>query len=81
MTDESVEMRDGKLWLTKDGSVTLLSRDIVLGGSRVATDGTVVLKDGKKMTLKNGDRVTSDGVLIKARDATPYPPEQKMQDK
>lgn len=80
LTNESVEMKDGKLWLTSNGNVTLLSREITLGGSRVSTDGTIVLKDGRKVTLKNGDKVTSDGVLVKARDNSPYPPEQKMPD-
>jgi len=78
LNNQSVEMKDGKLWLSQDGKITLLSREIILGGSRVSTDGTVELKEGKKITLKNGDKVTSDGVLIMSPDR--YAPEQKVPD-
>jgi hypothetical protein len=75
--NEIVEMKDGKVWLTKDGQISLLSKEINLGGSKVSTDGTVLLKDGRKLTLKNGDRITSDGNLVKAPEKQPYNPEQK----
>ena len=75
--NESIEMKDGKLWVIQDGKISLLSKEINMGGSKVATDGTVVLKDGRKVTMKNGDKVTSDGNLVKAPDKQPYNPDQK----
>jgi uncharacterized protein YdeI (BOF family) len=75
--NETVEMKDGKVWLNKDGQISLLSKEINLGGSKISTDGTVVLKDGKKVTLKNGDKVTADGNLVKAAEKQPpYTPDQ-----
>jgi hypothetical protein len=79
ITGQSVEMKDGKVWLNKDGNITLLSSEINLGGSRVTPDGTVVLKDGKKVALKNGDKVTYDGVLVKSPDKM-YTPDEKTPD-
>ena len=76
--NEIVEMKDGKVWLNKDGQISLLSREVNLGGSKISTDGTVILKDGRKVPLKNGDQVTDDGNLVMAPEKQPYNPEQKV---
>ncbi len=34
-------------------------------GSKVMTDGTMMTKDGKKMSLKDGDMVAMDGTMTK----------------
>ena len=74
--NESIEMKDGKVWVIQDGKISLLAKEVNMGGSKIATDGTVVLKDGRKVTLKNGDKITSDGNLVKAPEKKPYTPEQ-----
>jgi hypothetical protein len=69
--NEFVEMREGKVWLTRDGKTTLVSGIISIGGTRISSDGIVELTDGTKVKLRDGDRITADGKLVK-------PPVDKM---
>src|SRR4030095_991026 len=64
----SVEMSGGKTWLIVDGKTTLPRQEIDIGNTRLAPDGTVTQKDGKKMRLKNGDKVNEDGSLQNVTD-------------
>ncbi|MDB5282205.1 MAG: hypothetical protein JWO06_1280 [Bacteroidota bacterium] len=64
--DGSAKMVDGKMMLMKNGSWTAMTSDVTMGnGTKVKTDGTVVMKDGKTKTLKNGDCVKPDGMVKK----------------
>ena len=58
------EMRDGILTIVHDGSA--INSDITLSnGTTVKVDGSVILKDGSKITLSEGDCVDTDGILMK----------------
>jgi hypothetical protein len=60
----SVIMKDGKLWVTKEGKNELLETELKLGTSIVKPDGTVFLESGQIVILKEGDQVTADGKVI-----------------
>ena len=76
----SVIMKAGKVWLSKDGVMTVLDKEIILNGTLVKPDGSVVLRDGKTVQLLDGDRVTAEGelVMVAKRDV---PKEQMEPDK
>lgn len=58
-----IAMKDGKVWVMKDGKTMEMTEDMTL------TDGTVVMKDGsymekgkgEKMMLKEGEAITWEG--------------------
>ena len=60
----TVVMKAGKVWLSKEGTMTVLEQEIKLNGTLVKPDGSVTLRDGKVTQLKEGDRVTAEGELI-----------------
>ena len=68
VSNRSVEISGGKAWLIVDGKTTLLKNEIVLGTSRVAPDGNMQTKDGKRIKLKNGDKVNEHGALEQGAD-------------
>ena len=64
MKKDYITMKDGKLLQSKDGNVAEVTEDITLeNGTVVAKDGTVKTKDGKTVTLKEGDYVWMDGKI------------------
>ena len=64
--DGSAKMVDGKMMLMKNGSWVAMASDVtMINGTKVKTDGTVVMKDGKTKKLKNGECVKSDGTMKK----------------
>ena len=64
--DGSAKMVNGKMMVMKGGSWTAMTSDVTMtDGSKVKTDGTVVMKNGKTQTLKNGQCVKPDGTMKK----------------
>lgn len=56
------KMKNGKLTMMHEGKE--LTADVTLdNGTRIKTDGTVVKKDGTKMTLKKGECVDREGKM------------------
>jgi hypothetical protein len=62
MNANCVKMKDGKVWtiMVMDKAITMSN------GTVVNTDGTIKTKDGKTVTLANGDCVDMQGNIIKA---------------
>jgi len=57
------EVRDGLIGIVQEGKT--VSSDIVLdNGTTIKTNGTVVMKDGSKFILSDGDCVDLEGNLI-----------------
>ena len=59
-------MKDGKMMIMKNGVMMRLEiSETTKGGAQVLPDGSVITKDGKKMTLDEGDTVTKDDQVRK----------------
>jgi hypothetical protein len=57
------EMKDGILMIMHDGSA--VTSDVTLAnGTMIKMNGTVIMSDGKKLLLSDGDCVDPDGNLI-----------------
>jgi hypothetical protein len=57
-----VMMKDGKMMVMKDNQMMPMTSDMTMSnGTMVMTDGTVKMKSGKTMTLKNGECVYMNG--------------------
>ncbi len=63
---DTITLQNGKVMVQKDGSMlsvqpgqTLMMSD----GTKVFGDGTILLKDGKKVTLSEGQILTVEGVV------------------
>lgn len=55
-------MKDGKLMMDKNGTMSSVDNDVTLSnGTTISREGKVTWKDGKTQTLKNGERVGSNG--------------------
>ena len=55
-------LMNGKVQLVKDGISSPLSADQTLkDGTTIKTDGTIMMKNGKTKTLKEGERFYMDG--------------------
>ncbi len=66
---EGASMKDGKAWISKDGASTLVEAPADFGdGLKVSPEGTVTLKDGSSIALKEGELVTPSGELVRKRD-------------
>lgn len=71
---DGVMMRDGKMWVIKDGKSTAMTAEMTMSnGTKVMTDGTYMTKDGKKMKMKNGESMRMDGELMKAETPAKAP--------
>jgi hypothetical protein len=58
-------MLRGRVWIVTDGKPALLKEDYNINGKMIVhTDGFVQKSDGGKMTLKENDRLSLDGVVI-----------------
>jgi hypothetical protein len=65
---DGIVFRDGKLWNMKAGKGTAVDKEITLSnGTKVKSDGTVVMKDGTQTTLSEGDYISMDGKLERAK--------------
>jgi hypothetical protein len=50
--------------MMKDGQDMAMDKDMTMeNGVKVMTDGTVIKKNGKKKTMKDGDMMTMDGKM------------------
>ena len=57
-----VTMKDGKMMTVGKGNKTsIMVMDIMLGDLKVMTDGTVTMKDGSKVMLKDGEMMDATG--------------------
>ena len=60
--NEHYVMKDGKLMMDKNGTMSAVDNDVTLSnGTTITTDGKVTSKDGTTQTLKEGDRVGANG--------------------
>ncbi len=66
---EGATLKDGKVWISKDGASTLVENPADFGdGLKADANGTITLKDGSSFVLKEGELVTSKGELIRKKD-------------
>src|SRR5258706_15782214 len=79
---KGISFKSGKAWMTKDGKTTALDKEVTLmNGTRVTPSGAVIMKDGSKAMLKEGDFVSMEGAVerkvpVKATDRTKAYPEK-----
>ncbi len=63
MMKDGVFMKDGKVMETMAGKTTSLMKDVTLkDGTKIMMDGSILMKDGTKGMLKNGDLYDLDGM-------------------
>ncbi|MBC8984963.1 hypothetical protein H9X96_04150 [Pedobacter sp. N36a] len=62
---DHIMMKDGKMWVMKNGKHTELKEPMTLeNGTMVMADGTVKMKDGNTMMLKNGNSIDMMGKVM-----------------
>lgn len=60
-----IMMKDGTMWVVKDGEVNEMDADVMLSnGDKVTQAGNVVKKDGEEVMMKDGDSVDMEGKLM-----------------
>lgn len=65
---DGIVFRDGKVYNVKGGKSTAITKETTLSnGTKIKTDGTVVMKDGTQTTLSEGDYISMDGNLERAK--------------
>lgn len=58
--------KDGKLTMVMGGKSMAADKEVALtNGAKVAVDGTVTMKDGKTMKMKEGEMMGMDGTPMK----------------
>lgn len=63
-SNDHLAMKNGKMWVMKDGKATEMVKEMDMpNGSKVMTDGTVIMKDGSKVQLKDGDKMGMKGYI------------------
>lgn len=63
---DHVMMKDGKMWVMKDGKTMMMDKDMTMSnGTMVSTTGKVTMSDGKSMMMKNGDMMDMEGMMGK----------------
>jgi len=74
---DAVIMKDGKVWLYKDGQKVLVTNEVNMGGSRIDASGKVTMKDGNVAYMKEGDHIHADGKIepAESRQREKYPEE------
>jgi hypothetical protein len=61
-----IAMKDGKLWVMKDGQTTELKEEVTLNdGTKVMVNGSFTDKNGKTETLKEGEAINWEGKVKK----------------
>lgn len=66
MKKDHLMMKDGKMEMTKNGKTMLMDKDMTMSnGTEVMTDGMCKMKDGKTMTMKEGDMMDMNGKMSK----------------
>ena len=62
---DCLTMKGGKMCVVKGGQTLPMTKEQVMpNGAKVMTNGTVLKKDGKTITLKEGDKVDMKGEYI-----------------
>ena len=62
---DHIMMKDGKMWVVKNGVRTEMKEDMPLSnGTMVMMDGTVKMKDGKTKMMKNGSSIDMMGRMM-----------------
>ncbi|RYD56925.1 MAG: hypothetical protein EOP83_21220 [Verrucomicrobiaceae bacterium] len=62
---DGVVKKDGKVMTVRAGEKAELTSETTLSdGTKVATDGTVISKEGKKWSLKDNDAILNDGRVL-----------------
>jgi hypothetical protein len=65
---DCVMMKDGKMMVMKGGNTTDMSENMTLkNGTTVMTDGSVKMKNGKTMKMKDGDAMYMNGKMEKMK--------------
>jgi len=65
---DGIVFRDGKLWNVKAGKSIAVDKETTLAnGTKVKSDGTVIMKDGTQTTLSEGDYISMDGKLERVK--------------
>lgn len=71
-----VTMKDGQVMTMQGGSLIPLEEDAVLSdGTRVQTDGTVVMSDGSSRVMTEGETLYMDGRIMDMANKPDEPPE------
>lgn len=63
---DSIIMKEGSVWLIKEGKRIVVTTETEMGGTKVKADGSVILKDGTVTTLQEGDVILASGKLVRA---------------
>jgi hypothetical protein len=79
MSKDCVMMENGKMMVMKGGQSSDLTQDMTMSnGTVVMADGTVKMKNGKTMKLKNGDCVWMNGNITHAKTKSSSGQKEKM---
>ena len=71
MSTDHIAMEDGKMVAIMDGKIIPMDQEVTMkNGTKCMTDGTCLLTDGKKIIMKNGDKMDLNGVMM-PKDRTP----------
>ena len=71
MSTDHIAMDNGKMIAIMDGKIIPMDQEVTMkNGTKCMTDGTCLLTDGKKVIMKNGDKMDLNGVMM-PKDRTP----------
>jgi len=63
---DHIMFKDGKVTMVMGGKSMAADKEITLtNGAKVTPDGTVTMKDGQKMKMKEGEMMGMDGQIMK----------------
>ncbi len=63
-TNKAVEMKDGKMMVITDGKTMPMTTEMTMNnGTKFMKNGEFITKDGKKMKMKEGDKMDMSGNL------------------
>jgi hypothetical protein len=75
--DEFVTMKDGRVLTMRDGNLTPLQEETTLpDGTRVQVDGTVVMNDGSRRAMMEGETLYMGGRIMDMANKPDEPPEE-----
>lgn len=64
MKADGIIMKDGTMYMVKNNMVTTIDQAITLDdGTKVMADGSYTKKDGKRLTLKEGEHLDMMGII------------------
>lgn len=82
MPEKGVVLKDGKIMLEENGTMSPLAKDYTFeSGVKVTLAGKVTKKDGTAVKLKEGQSVWGDGSIMEAGEKAMMNKEGKMMDK